>query len=99
MGVYVYRVTSKKVKCSDGEMANVAVFAYKPWYSNDKENARMHFQSGCVSSDNMAARQRITDRIAIGNQVFENVDMVGSFYDSQLDSSAFIPLTPKALTF
>jgi hypothetical protein len=31
MGIYIYRVTGVKVKCSDGVLANVAKFAYKPY--------------------------------------------------------------------
>jgi len=47
MGIYVYRVTAKKVRCSDGKLANIAVFAYKPYwgFDSDKDNAKMHFRS------------------------------------------------------
>lgn len=33
MGAYVYKVTGKKVKLSNGEIANVGVYAYKPYRS------------------------------------------------------------------
>lgn len=54
MGVYIYRVTAKLVKLSDGRKAHVAKFAYKPYTGwDEKVNARMHFRSGCVASENL----------------------------------------------
>ncbi len=56
MGVYMYRVTAKTVKLETGELAHVAKFAYKPYnsfFSGDRDNAKMHFRSGCVASENM----------------------------------------------
>lgn len=59
MGEYIYRVTSKVVKLTDGRTAHVAKFAYKPYwsvFSGNKENARLHFKSGCVASENMTLK-------------------------------------------
>ena len=93
MGTYVYRVTAKRVTCSDGKQANVIKYAYKPTYSGwdaDKTNARWHFKSGATASDAMAARGNITDRIVHGDdegrvyedsKVFENPNKLGSFAD------------------
>lgn len=38
MGIYVYKVTGKKVTLADGTRANVAVFAYNPWGGYYDEN-------------------------------------------------------------
>jgi len=71
MGSYVYRVTAKKVRCSDGVEANVAMFAYKPYsnFGSLNENRKMHFSSGCVASEGLAKRGKISDRIIIGVNV------------------------------
>jgi hypothetical protein len=51
MGTYVYKVTAKTARLSNGELANVSAFAYKPSRNDEKSNARMHFRSGCVAND------------------------------------------------
>jgi len=92
MGTYVYRVTAKQVTCSDGKKANVAVFAYKPYFGWDSEklNNKMHFSSGATSSDRMASKGRLTDRIVYGDEngvpypnskVYFNDGNFGSYYD------------------
>ena len=92
MGTYVYRVTAKQVTCSDGKKANVAVFAYKPYFGwdGDKLNSKMHFRSGATSSDRMAKNGRLTDRFVFGDEngvpykdatVYFNRFNVGSFHD------------------
>lgn len=99
MGAYVYRVTAKQVTCSDGKKANVAVFAYKPYWSWDGEkiNNKMHFKSGATSSDRMATRGRLTDRVVFasdsgvpepGSAVFYNLNNCGSFYDDIIGASS-----------
>ena len=94
MGIYVYRVTAKKVRCSDGKLANVAVFAYKPYwgFDSDKLNAKMHFKSGATSSDTQANNGKLTGRFVIGSGehgvvyrdalVYESPR--GSFYDNNI---------------
>lgn len=71
MGAYVYRVTSTRVRCSDGKEANVAIYAYKPswnFFDGEKLNKKWHFQSGATASDRMAAAGRITDRVVLGQK-------------------------------
>lgn len=91
MGIYVYRITAKKVRCSDGKEANVAVFAYKPIFSSSmsNENRKMHFSSGCVASERLAKIGKILDRFVIGDQVFENPDKSSSLYDCDLGKRFF----------
>lgn len=90
MGIYVYRVTNEKVKCSDGVDANVAEYAYKPYMSifEQDTNRKMHWKSGAQASDNMASRGNVSGRISIHGSVYMNRDRVGSFYDSDLGSMA-----------
>jgi hypothetical protein len=84
MGVYVYRVTAKRVKCSDGVLANVAEFAYKPSWGDQSLNNKFRFRSGVVASELMAERGRLTGRIAVDDVVFDNPNNFGSYYDSDL---------------
>ena len=102
MGVYVYRITAKQVLCTDGKMANIAVFAYKPYtgwdtINNDKDkaNARMHFKSGATSSDNLANKGKLTGRFVIGSKdgkpyrdcaVYSLNTCRGTFYDDYIGS-------------
>jgi hypothetical protein len=100
MGIYVYRITSKKVVCNDGKLANVAVFAYKPYwgFDCDKPNAKMHFRSGATSSDTQASKGKITDRFVCGDEngtpyenceVYHNSTMRGSFYDDRIGTDTY----------
>jgi len=83
MGMYVYRVTAQRVICSDGQPANVAKYAYKPYFSWDgqKYNNQMAFKSGCHASDRMAANGKLSGRVVIGDRVFANPNNYGTFYD------------------
>jgi hypothetical protein len=91
MGTYVYRVTGVKVRCSDGEMANVAKFAYKPYWGMDssKANAKLHFRSGATSSDTQAWKGNLTGRFVIEGTVYKNATGRGSFYDDYLGSHQY----------
>jgi hypothetical protein len=91
MGTYVYRVTGVKVKCSDGELANVAKFAYKPYWGmgSDSANAKMHFKSGATSSDTQANKGKITERFVIDDTVYLNTHRRGTFYDDNLGSDQY----------
>jgi len=94
MSVYVYRITAKKVLCSDGKEANVAIFAYKPRFSFgiDNENRKMHFSSGCVASERLAKLGKICDRFVFGTKdgdydtehVHENKNKRPYFYDTDV---------------
>lgn len=87
MGVYIYKVIAKKVKCSDGEWANVAVYAFKPSGWDEKYNRKMLFQTGCYRADDYANGKNCTDRIVIseegqsGEPVYLNRGQRGFFYD------------------
>lgn len=101
MGDYVYRISKAKVKCSDGLMANVALYAYKPWRSIFDENAnrKMHWKSGAAASDRMARLGNVLDRFVLASKVgdklelhgsvYRNPDKVGSFLDGMLGSARF----------
>jgi hypothetical protein len=96
MGTYVYRITAKKVLCSDGKPANVAIFAYKPYwgFDSDRANAKMHFRSGATSSDNLANKGKLTGRFVLGSEdgtVYQDALVYesprGSFYDIHLGAN------------
>ena len=93
MGTYVYRITAKRVMCSDGKPANVAMFAYKPYwgFDSDKLNAKMHFKSGATSSDTQANNGKLTGRFVLGDSkgmVYRDALVYqsprGSFYDNHI---------------
>jgi hypothetical protein len=57
---YVYKVLGTEVQCEDGIVANIALFAYKPWgyYSSDGyKNARLHFSTGAGTCDRNASKR------------------------------------------
>ena len=91
MGTYIYRVTGVKVKCSDGVLANVAKFAYKPYWGmgSDSANAKLHFRSGATSSDAQAWKGNITGRFVIDDTVYLNTTGRGSFYDTHLGADQY----------
>jgi hypothetical protein len=97
MGEYVYRVTRHRVKCSDCQEANVAVFAYKPWgigFHGNPQNQKFAFETGCLTSQRMADQGKLTGRVVIGSkdgdvehaQVYLISKEVGYFYDTSLDN-------------
>lgn len=73
MGTYVYKVTGKKIVLADGTKANIAVFAYKPYYGwdADKLNSRAERSSGCNRADAYVKGKTFTGKVAIGNHVIE----------------------------
>jgi hypothetical protein len=91
MGIYIYRVTGVKVKCSDGVLANVAKFAYKPYWGmgSNVANAKLHFRSGATSSDAQAWKGKITERFVIEDTVYLNTSRRGTFYDDYLGSEQY----------
>jgi hypothetical protein len=96
MGTYVYRVTAKRVICSDGKPANIAKYAYKPFWSWDgeKANARMDFRSGCPASRRLASEGRLTDRIVFEDsdgKVFGNPNNYGTFHDADVIGTQRMP--------
>lgn len=93
MGTYVYKVTAERVTLSDGGKANVAVFAYKPWYSGfdaDEVNRKMEWESRCHIAERYVRHSKnYTGRVVLDGNI-ERVATVnrGSFTDSWFDSVA-----------
>lgn len=67
MGNYLYKVTAKRVELEDGTFANLAVYAFKPTFSDEKENAIMRRQTACFVSDRFVQGNKYTGRIVIGS--------------------------------
>ena len=53
MGIYVYKVIGKSVKLTNGEVANISLFAYKSSWNNDDG---VHGRSGASRCDTEAER-------------------------------------------
>lgn len=96
MGTYVYKVTAKRVKLTDGTEANVATFAYKPYFWDDALNAKMAFKSGCGAAERFVGGKNYTGKIVLGSidkttgkvEVGSTVAKfckVGTFEDYQFD--------------
>lgn len=88
MGAYIYRVTAKRVRLTDGREANVASFGYKP-SSDVAFNKRMEFRSGCHASWRMAREGKLTGRVVMGGRVWEYNG--GTFVDDVMANN-FKPL-------
>lgn len=91
MGVYVYKVTGKKVKLDNGETANQAVFAYKPYFNEDswarRRNSEAHRKNGVYYCDRQAeeGKRSVWVIFGEGGPVLKFKAPVGSFYDSSVD--------------
>ena len=106
MGTYVYKITAKKVACSDGKEANVAVYAYKPSWGDDKFNARCEFRTGCHVAERYAQGPNMTDRFVIGHvekdfitiyedhAIYHNPHKLGTMYDSAFGNKNIHPELP-----
>ena len=89
MGCYMYRVTAKVVKLPDGRTAHVAKYAYKPYrsWNGEKENARMHFQSGCYSSERMTLQTDLITTMETNDEtgrLYHNVRGLKTFLDDEV---------------
>jgi len=93
MGMYMYKVTGKKVLLSDGRYAHVAKAAYKPFfysYSDDseKKNTKMYYKTGCYYADKRAKEGHMTGLVTVGTDagdaVFEWSE--GSFHEGMLNN-------------
>lgn len=86
MGMYVYRITGEQVLCSDGQKAEVAVYAYKPC-GDSRLNAKWARQTGCERARAIAHKREILPRVAIKagaglfGSVYENPHRWTSFLD------------------
>lgn len=97
MGSYIYKVTSKTVDLDNGEQANVALYAYKPYwmaYDADQVNARLHFKTGCVTCDHHREKrtgwivlgyEEDDGTITVGARAFNVGRKYGSFNDDAMD--------------
>ena len=88
MGSYVYRVTAQRVKCTDGKVANVAIFAYKPVHDLVWDR-RAAFVSGVYASERLVNEGRVSGRIVQGYKTDEGkivVDAKSTVYDFAGDS-------------
>jgi hypothetical protein len=87
MGTYVYRATAKKVKLSDGRVAHLAKYAYKPFWGYDNysvsANARMQKNSGCYASERMQKNGNFTGLVVKEDEPGAEVYRMKSpvFYD------------------
>lgn len=93
MGEYIYKVTARTKMMPDGELANIAVFAYKPnysWYEAEKLNRRWAWKSGC----HIAERYVRDSKLYTGRVVLcEDSEIAipcnrGTFTDSWFDAQA-----------
>jgi hypothetical protein len=91
MGAYVYKVTAKTKTLADGTKANIAVFAYKPYYGwdSDEANARLRKKSACAQAERFVRMKgkNWTGRVVISS--FGEVAVAvneGTFTDDWFDS-------------
>lgn len=62
MGIYVYKLSTRRKVNIDGKEVYLARYAYKPhWlaFESDKINNKFHFQTGCVAADAAFKRKNI----------------------------------------
>lgn len=87
MGVYVYRVTAKLIKLSDGRKAHVAKYAYKPYngFGSAGTNSKLHFQSGCVASENLELKSDLITTVDV-----DDPTSVGSLYENKRGLKVFV---------
>jgi hypothetical protein len=84
MGAYTYRVTAKKVTLPDGSSANLAVYAYKPYW-NDALNARMHFSTGCYAAERYVSKHGRMRVVLDENSTHVVTVNCGTFTDDWFD--------------
>lgn len=91
MGAYVYKVTAETVTLIDGRKANVAKFAYKPYYGYseeaDKMNARMARDSAChVAERFVKTSKNYTGLVVMGDSLDTALELdEGTFTDEGFD--------------
>jgi hypothetical protein len=83
--MYIYRVTARLVKLADGRKAHVCQYAYKPWggWSSRKENARLHFRTGCVASEKLKLKSDLL--VSFGDH-----EHVGNLYHNPRGLTVFL---------
>jgi len=95
MGEYIYKVTAKKKTLSDGTMANIAEFAYKPTFSWDMRSGKSAgeinrgwaWKSGChIAERYVTTSKNYTGRVVLGEEGTVAVPVNrGSFSDGWFD--------------
>jgi len=98
MSSYIFRVTGKKVKLTDGTTARLAVYAYKPvgifgGRDADKFNRRAAFASGVPASKALIKRGGFDGVIVMSEKAGEPVYRINSdqptFYDDAVMQDRF----------
>lgn len=100
MGMYIYRVTARLVKLADGRKAHVCQYAYKPWrnWDGDKENARLHFRTGCVASESLKLKSDLVvvfDEHENEGRLYQNPRGLRVFYDDVTFGTEHMPRVGK----
>ena len=103
MSSYMMKVTDRTVELEDGTRANVALYAYKPYYRAEYDQ---HQRSGARRADEKASEGKFTGRVVIGHvedngaitvdaeqNVYETKR--GSFYDDLLCEQRMWPAKIK----
>lgn len=97
MGTYVYKVTAQTVKLKNGEVANIAVYAYKPHLFAKYDQ---HSRSGAARHDAAAKLGKRSKWVIMGYEKDGKIDIdvdsvaqrlpvaMGSFTDSFFHDSA-----------
>lgn len=110
MGIYVYKVIGKSVKLTNGEEANISLYAYKESWNN---NDGIHGRSGASRCDTEAERGNRTGWIVSGyknedgsiliNPVAEKATrLIGSFvetFPTTGEECAVVTKLPKNISF
>jgi len=92
MGAYVYKVTAKTKILKDGTKANIAEFAYKPFYGWDEEtdarNRRMRKQTACHIADRFVRTSKnFTGRVVLEADGEDALEVNrGTFTDDWFDN-------------
>lgn len=88
MGAYVYKVTGKIVKDSEGRPANLLAYAYKPcFYWDDSEYQRVEFQTGVLRANSYVRNSKnYTGRIVMEAGGFSLPYGDGSITDDAFDA-------------
>ena len=100
MGMYIYRVTARMVKLADGRKAHVCQYAYKPLrtWSGEKQNARWHFQTGCVASEGLKHKSDLIvvfDEHEHTGRLYRNPQGLRTFYDDVTFGTEHMPRIGK----
>jgi hypothetical protein len=87
MGTYVFKITGKKTTLKNGQKANIAVYAYKPYgffssnEATDRANKQMHRESGCYTAD----------RYVRDSQGFTGLVVIGSYWKGEVSPNSRDP--------